>query len=70
MYDTLYLDDEEATATEDGHLLSNNLVRDVSEVGFDDVGLGSLYEPKATDRKSKSSLTRSECTNLKLFLNE
>ena len=49
-----YSDEEDANATSDGQLLSH-LIGDVSEVGLDEDGLSSLYELKATDRKSKST---------------
>jgi hypothetical protein len=47
------LDEEEANATMDGQLLSS-LVGVVSEIDLDESMLGSLYELKATGRKSKS----------------
>jgi hypothetical protein len=47
-------DDEEAIATLDGQLLSS-LVGVVSEVDFNESMLGSLYELKASGRKSKSA---------------
>ena len=50
---TVYLDEEEATATSDGQLLSH-LVVAVSEVDLDEDGLSSLYELKASVRKSRS----------------
>ena len=49
-----YLDVKEAIATSDGQLLSH-LIGEVSEVGLDEDGLSSLYELKATGRKSKST---------------
>jgi hypothetical protein len=52
--DTTYLDEEDANTTSDGQLLSH-LVGVVSEVGLDEHGLNSLYELKASNRKSKSS---------------
>jgi hypothetical protein len=52
--DTTYQDDEEANARTDGQLLSH-LVGEVSEIGLDENGLYSLYELKASGRKSKSS---------------
>jgi hypothetical protein len=52
--DSTYVDEEEAIATSDGQLLSN-LVGEVSEVDLDDDDLYSLYELKASRRKSKSS---------------
>ena len=51
---TTYVDEEEANATSDGQLLSH-LIGEVSEVGLDEDGISSLYELKATDRKSKST---------------
>ena len=48
-----YLDEEEANATTDGQLLSH-LIGEVSEIGLDEDGLCSLYELKASGRKSKS----------------
>jgi hypothetical protein len=52
--DTSYLDDEEANAISDGQLLSH-LVGEVSEVGLDEDRLSSLFELKASGRKSKSN---------------
>ena len=57
MSDTTYLDEEEANATADGQLLSH-LVGVVSEVGLDEDELSSLYELKASGRKSRSSSNR------------
>ena len=54
MLDSTYLDEEEAISTSDGQLLSH-LVGEVSEVGLDEDDLYSLYELKASRRKSKSS---------------
>jgi hypothetical protein len=48
------LDEEEANATMDGQLLSS-LVGVVSEIDLDEAMVGSVYELKATGRKSKSS---------------
>jgi hypothetical protein len=48
------LNDEDDRAAYDGPLLSH-LVGDVSEVGLDDDGFVSLYELKASARRSKSS---------------
>ena len=48
------VDDEDAYAVSDGQLL-NHLVGEVSEVGLDDVAMGSCIELQATDRKSRSS---------------
>ena len=47
-------DDDEAYANIDGQLLSH-LVGEVSEVGLDEAMLGSVYDLKASCRKSKSS---------------
>ena len=44
-------------ATVDGQLLSH-LVGEVSEVDFDDTGLASMYELKASGQKSKSQRSR------------
>jgi hypothetical protein len=52
--DSTYLDEEEAISTSDGQLLSH-LVGEVSEVGLDEDDLYSLYELKASRRKTKSS---------------
>ena len=58
-------DDEEVYAVSDGQLL-NHLVGEVSEVGLDDVALGSCIELQATDRKSRtSSLKRNAWPNKK-----
>ena len=57
MSDTTYLDEEEANATADGQLLSH-LVGVVSEIGLDEDELYSLYELKASGRKSRSSLNK------------
>jgi hypothetical protein len=53
VFDSTYLDEDEAIATSDGQLLSH-LVGEVSEVGLDEEDLYSLYELKASRRKSKS----------------
>ena len=63
--DTPYLDEEEANATADGQLLSH-LVGEVSEVGLDEDGLGSLFELKASGRKSKSSSIKKSWKRSKL----
>jgi hypothetical protein len=56
--DFLSLDEEEeAYAIADGQLLSH-LVGEVSEVGLDDVALGSVFDLKATGRKSKSGASK------------
>jgi hypothetical protein len=47
------LNDDEDNAAYDGQLLSH-LVGDVSEVGLDEDSLASLYDLKASARKSKS----------------
>jgi hypothetical protein len=47
-------DDDEAYAISDGQLLTH-IVGEVSEVGLDDAMLGSCYELKATERKSRAS---------------
>ena len=52
-----YLDEEEAIATSDGQLLSH-LIGEVLEGGLDDDGLNSLYELKASCRKSKSTTNK------------
>jgi hypothetical protein len=52
--DTSPLDDEEANATMDGQLLSS-LVGVVSEVVLDETELSSLYDLRASSRKSKTS---------------
>ena len=54
MFEPTYEDEEEANATSDGQLLSH-LIGKVSEIGLDEDGLCSLYELKASGRKSKSS---------------
>ena len=49
------IDEEEMHATIDGHLLSH-FVGEVAEIDSDDEsGLGSLFELKASGRKSKAS---------------
>ena len=53
-----YIDEEEANATSDGQLLSH-LIGEVLEGGLDDDGLSSLYELKASGRKSKSTTNKS-----------
>ena len=50
-------DDEDAYANTDGQLLSH-LVGDVSEVGLDEAGLGSIFDLKESSRKSKSSANK------------
>jgi hypothetical protein len=52
--DSTELDEEEANATIDGQLLSS-LVGVVSEIDFNDDTLGSLFELRASGRKSKST---------------
>jgi hypothetical protein len=51
--DSTYLDEDEAIATSDDQLLSH-LVGEVSEVGLDEDDMYSLYDLKASRRKSKS----------------
>ena len=48
------LDDDEATDTVDGQLLSH-LVGEVSEVDLDETRLGSIYDLQASGRKSKNA---------------
>ena len=55
---TTYLDDDEANAIADGQLYSH-LIGEVLEGGLDDDGLSSLYELKASSRKSKSDSNKS-----------
>jgi hypothetical protein len=50
---TTYVDNEEAIATTDGQLLSQ-LIGEVSDVIMDEARLSSLYELKASGRKSRS----------------
>jgi hypothetical protein len=50
---TSYDDEEEAIATTDGQLLSH-LIGEVSDVIMDEARLSSLYELKASGRKSGS----------------
>ena len=69
-----YLDGEEANATSDGQFLSH-FIGEVSEVGLDEDTLSSLYELKATGRKSNLPLTRrhkngQSFPNPQLFSNE
>ena len=52
-----YEDEEEAIATSDGQLFSH-LIGEVLEGGLDDDGLNSLYELKASCRKSKSTTNK------------
>ena len=54
---TTQLDDEEAEATYDGQLLSH-LVGEISEVGLEETDLGSVYDLKASGRKSKSTSSK------------
>ena len=51
---TSTLDEDEATGTVDGQLLSH-LVGEVSEVALDETGLGSIYDLQASGRKSKNA---------------
>jgi hypothetical protein len=56
--DTSLIDEEEELhASNDGQLLSH-LIGEVSEVDFDEAMLDSVYEFKASGRKSKSSSTK------------
>jgi ribosomal protein L28 len=55
--DTSLLDDEELHATVDGQLLKH-LVGEVSEVDLDEATLRSVYDLKASGRKSKASSTK------------
>jgi hypothetical protein len=50
---TTYVDEKDVNATTDGQLLSQ-LIGEVSDVIFDEAGLSSLYELKASGRKSGS----------------
>ena len=56
--ESTYLDEEDANATSDGQLLPY-LVGEVLDGGLDDDGLSSLYELKASVRKSKSKSNKS-----------
>ena len=56
--ESTYLDEEDANATSDGQLLPY-LVGEVLDGGLDDNGLSSLYELKASVRKSKSKSNKS-----------
>jgi hypothetical protein len=56
-YYTSFDDDEEAIATLDGQLLSQ-LIGEVSDVIMDEAKLSSLYELKASGRKSGSCSSR------------
>ena len=47
------LDEDEVTVNVDGQLLSH-LVGEVSEVGLDESGLGSIYDLQASGRKFKT----------------
>jgi hypothetical protein len=58
------LDDEEANATLDGQLLSS-LVGVVSEIDLNEAMLGSLYELKASGRKSKKSPNKKSSKRVK-----
>jgi hypothetical protein len=63
-------DDDDAYAISDGQLLSH-IVGEVSEVGLDDAMLGSCYELKATERKSRaSSFKKSAWPNKKAKLSK
>jgi hypothetical protein len=50
---TTYVDEEDANAATDGQLLSQ-LIGEVSDMIFNEAGLSSLYELKASGRKSGS----------------
>ena len=52
-----YDDEDEAIATSDGQLISH-LIGEVLDGGLDDDGLSSLYELKASARKSKSTANK------------
>jgi hypothetical protein len=63
-------DDEEVYSVADGQLLSH-LVGEVSEVGLDDVALGSCIELQAAERKSRSSsIKRNAWPNKKAKVNK
>ena len=51
------LDEDDADATVDGQLLSH-LVVEVSEVSLDETGVRSVYDLRATGRKSKNSSSK------------
>jgi hypothetical protein len=57
-------DDDEAYASTDGQLL-NHLVGEVSEVGLDEAKLGSVYDLKASCRRSKSSAAKKSSRPIK-----
>jgi hypothetical protein len=65
MVNNTELDDEEANATMDGQLISS-LVGIVYEVDLDEAMLDSLYELKASSRKSKSSSNKKPRKGLSL----
>jgi hypothetical protein len=55
--DTSLIEEEEQYTDTDDILLSH-LVGEVSEVGLDEAALSSVYDLKASSRKSKSSSTK------------
>jgi hypothetical protein len=59
------LDDDSMYATSDGQLLSH-LVGEVTEVGLDEDGIGSLIDLYASSRKSKSAKNRKSKESRKL----
>ena len=59
------LDDDEATDNVDGQLLSH-IVGDVSEVSLDETTLGSVYDLRASSRKSKKSSVRKNVKSRKV----
>jgi hypothetical protein len=54
---TTYVNDEEASNSFDAQLLSQ-LIREVSDIISDEDRLSSLYELKASGRKSRSCLSK------------
>ena len=59
------LDEDEATDNVNGQLLSH-LVGEVSEVGLDETGLGSIYDLQASCRKSKNASAKKNQRSSKL----
>ena len=57
-----YDDEEEVIATSDGQVISH-LIGEVLDGGLDDDGLSSLYELKASTRKSKTTANKSRKRN-------
>jgi hypothetical protein len=57
-------DDDEVYASSDGQLLAH-LVGEVSEVGLDEVEVGSMFDLTASDRKSRSSSIKRNAWPLK-----